>query len=473
MRALALLMFLAATLPMAFMRPIVGLMLWIMFSYMNPHRIAYGFATSFNWVMITALVTILVTLVHRDQRQPLRMTPVMVAMTLFLIWTGVTTIFAVESDLARAEWVRFFKILLMAYFTLILVIDRQKLHWVLWAVVISFGFWGFKGGLFTLLTGGGYHVLGPIKSFFRDNNDFALVMCMTLPLIRYLQLQEPKRLVRLGLWALMALTALSVLGTQSRGGFLALGVTGIMLIYKSRHRKSLILVVPVLAIALAAFMPQEWYDRMNTINQYQEDQSAQGRIDSYKFATSLALSNPILGGGMRVWANQGMWNMYGPPGAKHRAIHSIFFEVLGEHSFIGLILFIGMLVTAWLSLARIRKRTRGSPELAWMGDLASMMQVSLVAYMGAGSLLPMPYFDLFYQLLAITAVLNVMVERAARGVVDESMVLSRPETEMTTATSPQPARRRRRSFVSDRQATGGKDKAAPASRNATQNLPWW
>jgi len=460
MRALALLMFVAATLPMAFMRPVVGLMLWIMFSYMNPHRIAYGFATGFNWVMITALVTIMATAAHSDQRQSLRMTPMMTVMTMFLLWTGLTALTAVEGDLARMEWVRFFKILLMSYFTLILVTDREKLHWVLWAVVLSFGFWGFKGGLFTLISGGGYHVLGPIKSFFRDNNGFALVMCMTIPLMRYLQLQDPRRWVRLGMWGLIGLTALSVLGTQSRGGFLALGVTGIMLIYKSSNRRSLILVVPLLAVGMAAIMPQEWYDRMNTIDQYEEDQSAQGRFDSWHFATNVALANPVLGGGMRVWASGPMWDTYGPPGAKHRAIHSIWFEVLGEHGFVGLFLFIGMLVTAWLSLARIRTRARGSPDTAWMGDLASMMQVALVGYSAAGTFLPMPYFDLVYQVFAFTAVLTVLLERAAHNKHSHKVAEQEPPTGERART------RRKRSAGPLAARSRSKD-------TGVQNLPWW
>ncbi|MES1925722.1 putative O-glycosylation ligase, exosortase A system-associated [Salinisphaera sp. T31B1] len=467
MRALVLLMFVTATIPMAFMRPVVGLMLWILFSYMNPHRVAYGFATGFNWVMITALVTMIATMAHSDQRQPLRMTPVMVAMTLFLVWTGITALTAVEADMARTEWVRFFKILLMAYFTLILVTDRQKLHWVLWTIVLSFGFWGFKGGLFTLMTGGSYNVMGPIKSFFRDNNGFALVMCMSIPFMRYMQLHEPRKWCRIGLWVLMGLTAFSIIGTYSRGGLLALGVTSIMLLYKSRHRRSLILVMPILAIGLASFMPQQWYDRMNTIDQYEEDQSAQGRLDSWKFATNVAIANPLLGGGMRVWASSDMWNTYGPPGAKHRAIHSIFFEVLGEHGFVGFGLFVGMLATAWLSLARIRKRTRGSPDTAWMGDLASMMQVSLLAYMAAGAFLPMPYFDLFYQMLAITAVLNVLLERAVRSEAVRSPGDTPSPASGTTPDVGPPGRREIRPRTR-RPARGRK-----TGPNGVQDLPWW
>lgn len=417
MRDLALLMFVGATLPIAFMRPIVGLMLWIMFSYMNPHRITWGFATAFPWVMIAAVVTIMATLAHTDQRQRIQGKPVVILMTLFVAWTGITTLFAIEPQ-AQEYWVRFFKIVLLAYFTLILVTDEQKLHWVLWAVVLSFGFWGFKGGLFTALSGGGYHVLGPPSSFFRDNNDFALVMCMTLPLMRYLQLYETRKWVNYGLWALMALTALAVVGTYSRGGFLALGATMFMLILKSRHKRSLIVIVPLVAVAIAAFMPQQYYARIYSIADYQDNASATGRIDSWKFATNYAVHHPVFGGGLRMWSSDSAWNNYGPPGATHRAIHSVWFQVLGGHSFIGIALYGGMLIVAWLSLARIRRHTRDAPDKTWMADLASMIQVSLVAFFVAGTFLPKAYFDLVYQLLALTALLQVFAlatRREAHG----------------------------------------------------------
>jgi probable O-glycosylation ligase (exosortase A-associated) len=461
MRGLALLMFVAATLPMAFMRPLIGLMLWIMFSYMNPHRIAFGFATSFPWVMITAVITLISMSAHADQRQPLKMTPILALMTLFLAWTGFTTLFAVESSMAQAEWIRFFKILMMAYVTAMLVTDPERLRWVLWTIVLSFGFWGFKGGLFTLVSGGGYHVLGPIKSFFRDNNDFALVMCMTLPLMRYLQLYEKNKWVQRGLWVLMGFTVLSVVGTYSRGGFLALAAVAFMLLIKSRRRAGLIVVAPMLVLAIGAFMPQQYFSRIHTIHNYQHNQSAEGRIDSWKFATNVALANPITGGGFDVWASDYQWNTYGPPGATHRAIHSIWFEVLGEQGFIGLIIFVSMLLVGWLSLARIRKQARGSPELAWMGDLASMIQVSFVGFVAAGTFLPMPYFDLFYQLIAIVTVMQVFM---LRQVGKRGVVAAQSQTPAESGTKIRKSRSRHKPRGS-RPKDGG--------TRGTQGLPWW
>jgi O-antigen ligase len=105
-----------------------------------------------------------------------------------------------------------------------------------------------------------------------------------------------------------------------------------------------------------------------------------------------------------------MWNEYGPPGAVHRAIHSIWFQVLGDHGFVGFFLFVLLLFMGWRNLAKIRKASCRDPARRWQYDLAGFMQVSMVAYIVAGSALPMAYFDLTYQLIAFT-MLSVFTER--------------------------------------------------------------
>ncbi len=430
MRALLLVMIVFATLPMAFVRPLVGLQLWIGFSYMNPHRIAYGFATGFPWVMLVACVTLFSLLINPQQRQAIPWKPVTVLLFAFLVWTAITSFTAIKGDAAWVEWEIFLKILVMAFATLVLVTNQQRLHWVLWGIVLSFGFWGFKGGLFTILSGGGYHVLGPESSFFRDNNQFALVMCMTLPLMRYLQLNTVNKWLRRGLWVLMLLTFVSIVGTYSRGGFLGLGAVSLMLALKSRSRVSLIAIGLVVAVAALAFMPQKWMDRMGTIDSYEQQGSAVTRFESWRFATNVALARPLTGGGFDVWDSRPTWQQHGPPGATPRAIHSIYFQVLGEQGFLGLVFYLALIATGWSGLRRIRKLARASPDTYWMGDLAAMLQVSLIGYLVAGAFLPMPYFDLFYQILVLVVVLQVFAERASQQAPqtqeDESKLMQAP-----------------------------------------------
>ena len=52
-------------------------------------------------------------------------------------------------------------------------------------------------------------------------------------------------------------------------------------------------------VAALSFLPDSWYDRMYTIDQYEQDESAQGRLNSWLFALRLASDHPLTGGGFR------------------------------------------------------------------------------------------------------------------------------------------------------------------------------
>jgi probable O-glycosylation ligase (exosortase A-associated) len=91
---------------------------------------------------------------------------------------------------------------------------------------------------------------------------------------------------------------------------------------------------------MAAVMPQEWYDRMNTINTYQEDQSAQGRINAWHTAFNVA-KDRITGGGFEIWFPP-TFRQYAPDPSNVRDVHSIYFEIMGEQGFVGFGLFMAL-----------------------------------------------------------------------------------------------------------------------------------
>ena len=88
--------------------------------------------------------------------------------------------------------------MLMTFISMILINSRERVHALVWIIVASLGFYGAKGGVFTLLGGGEQRVWGPANSFIADNNALALALIMTLPLMRYLQLQSKSPYIRWG-----------------------------------------------------------------------------------------------------------------------------------------------------------------------------------------------------------------------------------------------------------------------------------
>ena len=93
--------------------------------------------------------------------------------------------------------------------------------------------------------------------------------------------------------------------------------------------------------------------------------------------------------------------------------HSIYFEVLAEHGFVGLALFLSIGVLALLNTGRLAKLAPQDLRFGWIPSLAAMIQISLVSYATTGAFLGLAYFDLYYQLLAIVVVINLLASQKA------------------------------------------------------------
>jgi probable O-glycosylation ligase (exosortase A-associated) len=385
-------------LPFVFKRPWLGILLWSWLGYMNPHRLAWGFASAFPFAMIVGIVTIVAFLFSREKKEML-WTRETIVLLLFNAWMLFTTFFAFYPDAAWVQWDKVWKIQLMVFLTALIITDRNKLHWLVWVIALSLGFYGVKGGLFTIVHGGSYRVQGPSGTFIGGNNELALALVMTIPLIRYLHLQETRRWLRTGLAGAMVLTGVAAIGSQSRGALLAILAMGLFLWLKSRHKFVTAVYMAVAVAIMAAVMPQSWYDRMQTIESYQEDRSAQGRINAWHTAFNVA-KDRVTGGGFELW-HPPVFRQYAPDPFNVHDVHSIYFEIMGEQGFIGFALFVLLGLMAWVRAQQVIKRCKNDPERKWAADLAAMIQVSLVGYATGGAFLGMGYFDLPYHLMII------------------------------------------------------------------------
>jgi hypothetical protein len=82
-----------------------------------------------------------------------------------------------------------------------------------------------------------------------------------------------------------------------------------------------------------------------------------------------------------------------------------------QRGFIGLFLFLSLLISTFLSLASVERRIRGRPALAWAKDYAIMLRLSVVSYAVGGAFLGLAYFDLYYNVIAAVILLKILVQR--------------------------------------------------------------
>jgi len=398
-------------LPLVLARPYLGVLLWTWVSFMNPHRLCWGFAYNFPFAMIVAIVTLVSLLISREPKK-IPWTRETVVLLIFILWMVVTTIFSVYPVLAWPQLDKVVKIQLMVFVTMMLMQSKERLNLLVWVMALSLAFYGVKGGIFTITHGGVYHVKGPANTFIGGDNEMGLALIMTIPLLRYLQLTATKVSLRYTMTVVIMLSALAAIGSQSRGAMLGMAGMGMFFWLKSRNKLFTSLLAAVAAALILMTMPQQWFDRMATIENYQQDASAEGRINAWKMALNLAKDRP-LGAGFEAF-QPAMFAIYAPDPDNVHDSHSIYFEVLGEHGFFGLFLFLLLGLMTWRTASWIIKRARGDPENRWAADLAAMVQVSLVGYASAGAFLGLANFDLYYTLIAVVVLCKtVLVARQA------------------------------------------------------------
>jgi putative inorganic carbon (hco3(-)) transporter len=410
MRDLLILFLLVVTALWALKSPWIGIMGWTLVSLMSPHM-EFGYAAG-GWPVATgyAAVTMLGLLITRERQNPFVGAGPKWLLA-FTIWICITLPFSMIFEPSYKLWERSMKIYLMIFVTLALLDTKHKLNVFIWINVIAIAYFGVKGGVFTIATGGNYRVWGP-GGFIQGNNELALAVLTVTPLMRYLQMQQTNRWAIHAFTVSMLLCVATALGTQSRGALVGLICMGAFFWIKGNRK--LLSGGIILAIALIALpmMPETWWDRMETIKTYEQDDSALGRLNAWGMAWNVA-KDRIFGGGFMIW-NSTIFAIYGPEPDRFHAAHSIYFQVMGEHGFIGLGIWMAIGAATWLAARDLVKLGRAHPEQKWAADLGPMIQVSMISYASAGAFLSLSYYDLPYNVMIMATVAQRLVRKAIR-----------------------------------------------------------
>jgi putative inorganic carbon (HCO3(-)) transporter len=412
MRDLLLLVALCGMIPLILRAPIVGVLVWLWLSLMNPHEEVEGFLHGAQLNVWFAALTAVAWAGSKEPKTP-PANAFIVLLVLFAAWTCVSTYFGLNRPHSLPLLDRTLKTVILALAVAMLANSRARLQAVIWSLVISIGYYGAKGGLFTLFSGGQNHVLGPSASMIEDNNSLGLALVVLMPLMVYLRLTSKRAIVRWGLLGLMVLTLAAILGTYSRGALIALGASAAIYALRSRYALVLLAGVAIGAAALPSIMPTQWLTRMHTIKTADQDASFQDRVAAWHSSFNIAMDRPLVGGGFSAVESTAVVMAHKTPESLDhgRAAHSIYFQVLGDNGFVGFAIYFTMIGAAVLNTFRVLALVRGRSELKWAGQLARMLQVGLVGFLAGGAALSMAYYDGFMVVFALTAALLQTVRR--------------------------------------------------------------
>ncbi len=404
----------------------VGMSVWTAMFF--PNAWLYGIASTLRYNLLFMAAAAIGYLALKNKPK-VRLGTLGVLILLFFLWTTLSTLQTSGApEVSWDIWSRFSKVILLFVFVVLVIDSKLHIDFFLWCIVLSIGFYAGLEALKYLATGGGHMIAGFHGHVLGDRNELALAFVMTLPVCAYLlgQYGKPSSMAHYGLLALMALIVTAIVGTHSRGGFVAvLGLAGYFFL-KSERKLLLLMMVAGLGAVLAGVVPEAWTSRMHTINTADADASFVGRLVAWKLSFIMAMQHPWFGGGFKSLEYFPQWQalaqdfaLYpgfytgeGVPDDKlAHAAHSVYFQVLGEHGFVGLGLFLAIVVRGFLGARAVARRAReqGGPDAQWIARLGTMLQLCIFAFCLGGAALNFASFELLYALCGMVIVLETRI----------------------------------------------------------------
>src|SRR5215471_3106440 len=142
-----------ASLPIGLFRPFYGLLFYTWISCMYPHELTWSFARVVPVAKLSAL-SVMVGLFFNPKANfsVLRQRENVSIVILWFTFT-ISSIFSFYPQDAWTKWQDISKVLLMGILSSTLLDSPARLRQFFLVVALSLGFYGFKGGIFGILTG--------------------------------------------------------------------------------------------------------------------------------------------------------------------------------------------------------------------------------------------------------------------------------------------------------------------------------
>lgn len=348
-----------------------------------------------------------------DQLRPALKLPALTLMLGFIAWMLIALPFGLDSSRSFDDWtgvhLKTFALLLFvaASASSIENIKRMMAVHIFGATVLA-----------AFYVKAGFPMWGtPVTTY--DVNDLALHLNMSIPLVLYFIVASKRGAARAGLWLLVAVFAVCILMTRSRGGFLTLGMLSAVTMVRMKGASLLVRMMP-LALLLATYplLPEDTRARLKTIFSPSSDynlESEEGRIEIWKRGMGYLAQYPITGVGVHNFliAERTISARAREGAVRGQVSHNSFVEVAAETGIPGILLYTSSLAIAIWAAFRMsndlaRRRTAVASDA---GSVASALGLSMVAFCIGGFFLALAHMQFLMTLIAMTAGLWAVVGR--------------------------------------------------------------
>jgi len=362
-----------------------------------------------------------------DRRSPPKFNLSLKLILLFAVWTTITLSWAVVPADAWFKWGWAFKSVLFAVFIPYVFRTRVQIEAFILVFYFSCAATFIPTGLKTLMNGGGYGMnLGLIQGHnvgLSESSFQAAAAIAFIPILVYLReyslIIPPLKTPRLMMFAGLIVADLACsLGTFARTAIIGVIILVIPMWLQSRRKILFALLAAVAGVGiLTVATSPAWENRISTIGTYNKDSSAYTRILMWMWTLKFVGEHP-LGGGFNSHEISviEMPSLNGEPGyvEKGRAFHNMYFEVLGEHGFPGLAIFLLILFRSLMLATQVVRRTRNRPDLVWACNLGKALRTSLMVMMACANFIGIGFQPVLWYFIALPICLREYVRRVER-----------------------------------------------------------
>ena len=405
----------------------VALLMYLWFAMFRPQDWMWVDVTSLRLSLVLGLLLVVPAVL--SGRFPNMTHPLTIGMILFLGSASMTQMVAVRPDVGWV-WIDFLVRLFLASMMIVTcAAEMRQVGGVIAVIGGSLGFHAAKAGVAFVL-GGGVRFADGFAGAFVDNNGYALATVMIMPLLlataqnvdlvysgRFL------RWIRLGFYLSVPLCGFAVIGTYSRGGFLALGASILVFAALQDRRISAIggLALVMTIALLVVPIPQSYIDRLQTIQTYNEigEESAMSRPHFWRVGLDMVSANP-LGVGLKQYeeAYDKYDFSYGRFG-QARAVHNSHVQVLAELGYPGIAIWSGLFLFGFFACFRVR-RMASRPTLdprtgAFLKTTANALIISMAGFVVGGTFISFAVNDLTWLTFGLVAALDRFAKRAVEA----------------------------------------------------------
>lgn len=413
MKGLFLLAIMLILIPMAFFAPFTGILTYLWIAIFRPHEWAYTPGAAYS--LAVGIATLLGYFIFEFARRPPKIVP---NIWMLLLWAqlSLSTVFAYSTENSLPKYIEFTKIIVIGMLISALVDSESRARWLLMVLLGSVGMLAFRSFLGVVVHLGRAPVAGPGGKF-EDNNDYALLLNVAIPVLFYFAQSEEKWWIRWAGYSFAGMMVVTVFFTRSRGGFLGLCVTGFFLVLKSNHKILASMLATGAMILMLATAPDDIINRLKTIEQVKQDEikepSALQRIRAWNESLLIISDHPFQGVGMNNMLL--VLPRYGNEiESEQRIAHNSWLQVSVDAGLPALLLFLTMILTSIWRLRAIRRVLKDAPSEKRIINYTHGMEIAFITFCVSGTFLSQYWQELLYVYVPLTGSLMVLARLAAQ-----------------------------------------------------------